>query len=281
MRFTSKLLAFFLTPVLAIGPVHAQVPGTDFQVQVLESDGAQVQAGSSSVKGYTIEVADSSGAPVAEAAVVVRLPESTPSGHFADGSHSGITYTDTSGHAHISGIRWDDSPGVISVKITASKGSVHAGTLYSQSLVSGMAKAAVPDARSVSAVVSPPDPVTPSRVITPRSEKASEAARSTPAVPSPSLSESPAEPGRLETAALLPSHVAPSQMSPYVSVTATPKGEKVHSGSGKTKWIVLAAVAAGAGIGVAMMGHGKASTPAAATTTGVSIGSPTVSIGAP
>ena len=72
------------------------------------------------------KMTDPEGAPVADAAVTFRLPEDEPSGTFANGSRVSVVSTDTSGRALVGGIRWIAS-GTVSVRVTATEGTAHAG----------------------------------------------------------------------------------------------------------------------------------------------------------
>src|SRR3954470_8769347 len=143
--FRTPLIPFILIPLLVGQPVWAQAPvsstsdetsgGTNLQLRVVGADSSRVPANSQSAKGFTIQVTDLHGAPVPEAAVAFRLPDSGSSGAFPDGSHSAVVYTDNTGNAHVDGIRWSETPGVAALRITASKGNEHVGLLVEQTLV--------------------------------------------------------------------------------------------------------------------------------------------------
>jgi hypothetical protein len=266
MRFFTQLLSVVLAPTLAVGPLGAQaadVTASEIEIHVVDSDGPTATAGSHSAKGWTVLVTNASGTPVPDAAVVVRLPESGPTGAFTDGSHSAVAYTDGAGRAHVADVQWSNDPGAMTIKLTATKGVVHAGTLLEENLTAAGQKA-------VSAPVAAPS--------TPSAKAPSLATPSLPiVVHAPSLEQTPPMLSPAPIARVAPA----SEVNPSVSITNNPGHEKVHSGSSKTKWIILAvAIAAGAGAGAAMMG-GHSSSSTSTPSSSVTIGTPTVSVGAP
>ena len=275
--FRTPLLPLFLVSLLIGEPVWAQTPvlpssdetggGSNLQVQVVSSDGSHVAAGSRSAKGLTVQVTDPSGNGVPEAAVAFRLPDSGSSGTFADGSHSAVVYTDNAGKAHVDGIQWNPTPGTAILRITVSKGNDHAGILVEQTLVSQP---------SGSVAAAPP-------------------LRSSPLPPPSAVLEEPAAPSRPVGALAVPSVSVESigrkgvqaanplspAAEPSVSVVSSPQ-ERLSNGGSKKKWIILGiALAAGAGAGFAMAGKGGNSGSTAASTSSISFGSPTVSVGHP
>jgi len=254
MRFLFQPLSIFLASVLATAPIQAQA-AADIQLRVVDSDGAAVTAGSSGTKGFTVQVTDGTGLAVQDAAVVLRLPETGSTGVFSDGTRAAVAYTDSSGLAHLPAIQWNSAPGVAGVKITASKGTSHAGIMVQETLSAASSPVAVqPALPPPPAISTPPAPIE--------------------HVPAP-------QPGVVSKPEGLPSVTpAVSVTSPSVSVVNGPTHENIHSG-GKTKWIVLAVVAAGAGAGFAFASKGKSSSSSSTASPGVSIGNPTVSFGQP
>jgi len=228
------------------------------------------------VKGYMFQVTDASGGAVADAAVVLRYPDEGPSATFLDGTHSAVVYTDASGKAFLSGIHWGGTPGPLAVRVTASKGTSHAGLLIEQTI-----KAA--QAQSASKTIAPPaDPVpAPSHPAAPPAEAA--AVESVPARPGtpailnrPELAASRPEKITSHASELLPVSV---RNEPGVTVTSATPGKADHSNT--KKWVIILAIAAGAGAGAAMAMRGKSSTSSPAASSAVSIGTPTVSVGNP
>ena len=269
-------VSLVLTPILAISPVCGQTPLSPtpqvseaaapqiLQLHLVEGDNSFAQVGSRTVKGFTIQLTDAAGAPVVDAAITFRLPDSSPTGAFADGRHSAVVYTDTAGRANIAGIKWGETPGLVAIRVTATKGTSHAGMLIDQTLTSGTASAASGPALPASsttlpvqpAVVAPTQPVpaqTVDKTIAPASQDAPVARTSaTPdAAPQPERS---------------------------VSVTSASPGEAPHKSH--AKWFIIAAIAAGAGAGVAIAGKGSKSSPSSSVPS-LSIGAPSISVGQP
>jgi hypothetical protein len=266
MKLPSQFATIILAALLATAPLRAEIPAVDplsasqLHIAVVDRDKESTAAGSESEKGFTVQVTDGSGTPVGESAVVFRLPDEGATGSFSDGAHSAIVYTSADGRARVSKIRWSDAPGVVAIKVTATKGEAHTGFLLLENLTPPVLSAVVPAA--------PPVPAAPV-------SKAPELATEPPLrVASPAAR--PSQPGALSKTVELPKPSAP----PVVSVVTTDRQEKLSSRSHK-KWIILAAViAAGAGAGLAMGGKSK-TTQSSTTTAGTSIGSPSISIGHP
>jgi hypothetical protein len=257
------------------GPLSAQtsaIPGAPpsetavsqaLRLRLVEGESTEVPAGSRAVQEFLIEVTGSSGAAVPDAAVTFRLPDAEPTGRFADGTHAAVAYTDQTGRAKIDGIRWNAAPGTVAIRVTATKGTAHAGILIQQTLAPiGTAALADPVSQTPTSVA--PPTTTPLPLAPPIDTQ---------------LLAKAIPPGQLATAASpVDARPALQNPEPAVSVTSASPGESKHSS--RTKWIILAAVAAaGAGAGVAMMG--KKSGASNPTAPGISIGPPSVSVGHP
>ncbi|MGI9072075.1 MAG: hypothetical protein ACR2JB_12375 [Bryobacteraceae bacterium] len=276
MTLTSRVISLLLTPLLILGPLPAQtsaIPPTSatdtassqaLRLRIVEGGNTEVPAGSRAVQEFLVEVTGSNGAAVPDAAVTFRLPDAEPTGRFADGTHAAVAYTGLTGRAKIDGIRWNAAPGTVPIRVTATKGTAHAGILIQQTLAPvGMAAFAHPVSQTPAFSVLPPT-ATPLPLAPPFDTQ---------------LLAKAIPPEQLATAAP-PPDARPAQQNPEpaVSVTSASPGESKHSS--KTKWIILAAVAAAAGgAGVAMMG--KKSSASNPTALGISIGPPTVSVGHP
>jgi hypothetical protein len=240
------------------------VPAPELQLRVIDSDGTSAPAGSHTKKGITIAVTDANGAPVEGAAVTFRLPDSGPSGNFADGSSVNVTYTDLSGRAHAADVSWNSSTGVADIRITAAKGTSHTGILFEETLTSSQ----TPQSQSPNAELRQPEH--PKQTAELKLPAASEStAASSPVPGEPPVKKHPLTPA---------SAGAPLDQRPSVSVTGATQGASVsHS---KAKWFVIAAIAIGAGAGVALATKGKSSSSAPQTTQ-ITIGSPSISVGHP
>ena len=262
-------------------------------------------------------VTDQSGTGVANAAVIFRLPDSGPSGAFADGTRSSIVYTDAQGKARTGPIHWGDTPGIVSLRITAAQAAAHAGLLFEETLsstapASPALATAIPAAAPVIAtqviatpVIATPVIATPGPRLAPGNLPA---ARRSPGVVIENVSAKStahkrarpvADPDDEETdpteaAAALPKTAAIDYDSPDANVpirhssetgadegdspgiSVTNAGGDVHSGHSKKKWLIALAAAAGAGVALAMLHRSSGS-----STSGLSIGSPSISVGHP
>lgn len=285
MKAVSISISVLLIPLVVMMPLRAEmaaavplvltpipeatVPSTptpseagSLQIRLAESGSTEVEVNSIAT-GYSIVVTDASGIPVAGAAVAVRLPEDAPTGFFVDGAHSAVAYTDVSGIAKFAKIHWSSKPGIVSIRVTAVKGNLHAGAVMDQNLVAhpGAAVQARTELQ---------------KLPQPQSETANSPGPPTPGTP---VSISSVHSGAAgEDSAIRPAQTSASA-DPAVTVVNTP-GITGGSHGGK-KWILIAVAAAGAGIGAALaLGiGGKASAATSASSTGVTIGSPTVSVG--
>lgn len=305
MKLFSRSVAVVLTPLLVVMPLWSQTavptgiaPATEASVQtlqlrLLDNDNPKATVNSQSAKGFTLQVVDPLGAPVSDAAIAVRLPDSGPTGAFADGSRSAVVYTDKEGRAQVGVIRWAATPGLVALRVTATKGDSHAGMLIEETLT---AAAPVVPATAVAAALAPVTPAVVSPEVAARTVVTPVAAVSKPTVsvaqpvipapaPAPSVqviaknslsTSAPLMPGTTAASAPAAQAVIPQQQ-PAVSVSTPAPGEVQHKSH--AKWIIIALVAVGAGAGVAMVGKGKksSSTPSAA----VSVGSPSISVGGP
>ena len=249
MKSLSSFLSLVLIPLIAVLPIRAQLPPAPSNTEAT----LQLRMVESSPNKFAVEVVDGAAKPAAGAAVAFRLPDTDPSGTFADGSHAAVVYTDINGRAQIGGIQWNRSSGVASVRITAAKGAGHAGLIVEQPIAPNVV--AVPVAKAVPqpavaqpGVLQPP----PAKIVKAEPIAVAHSGASTPVAPAP---------------------------PPSVSVTNTKAspGETAHSSK---KWLVvlLVAGAAGAGAAFAFKGKGVSAAPAAPS---LSIGNPSISIGHP
>jgi hypothetical protein len=273
MRFLFLSASLLLATAMVASPLPAQspaddsapgIPAPELQLRVIDSDGTSAPAGSHTKKNITIEVTDANGVPVGGAAVTFRLPDSGPSGKFADGSSASVAYTDASGRAHAGNVSWSSAAGVADIRITAAKGASHTGILFEETLTPGQSAQSKPPKAEVSESESPKQVAQLKMPAPPDSVAASSALPGDPPVAKHSLSAASA--------------AAPLDQRPSVSVTGATQGA---SGShSKAKWLIIAAIAIGAGAGVALAAKGKSSSSAGQTTQ-LTIGSPSVSVGHP
>jgi len=249
MKSLSSFLSLVLIPLIAVLPIRAQLPpassGTEatLQLRIVES----------SANKFMVEVTDGAAVPTPGAAVAFRLPDTDPTGTFADGSHATVVYTDINGRAQVVGIQWNRPSGVATVRITAAKGAAHAGLLVEQPIAPNVVP--VPVAKAV-----PQPAVTQPGVLQPQPAKI---VKAEPIAIAHSGASAPVVP-------------APPPSVSVINTNASP-GETAHSSK---KWLVvlLVAGAAGAGAAFAFKGKGASAAPAASA---LSIGNPSISIGHP
>jgi hypothetical protein len=274
MRLFFQLVSILLSPLLAAGPLAAQAPVSDqLQLRVADSDGTAARAGSHTVKSFAIQVTDASGSGVADAAVVLHLPDTAATGTFPDGSHATVAYTDQTGVAHFPAIQWGAAPGAAALRVTATKGAARAGMLLDQTLTAEtLVTVKAPPAEIVKTDPPRPNGTDTTPDLAPKTQASAASANAPARVP---------QPGTPEQTDRLPSPRAVSPGAPSVSVVNGLTKEKIHSGSSRTKWIIIAAIAVGAGAGIAMAGKGKSSSSSGSTPTGPTIGGGSVNVGNP
>ena len=286
----SSSLSVLLCSLLVITPVYGQAPTPGsvnisaapdaLQLRVVDLETVQSKSQAGGTQTFSVEVTDSSGTAVPSAAVTCRLPDSGPTGTFADGTHAAVAYTDASGRATFEPVHWGDVPGDVGMRLTATKGTVHTGILVQANLaaaphVSGSSENAVPVPRETTIVTVPTAKVT------------EPAASAQPTVIEPVVSvtkpnvKSTQEPGQVAPKAAPadpgPDKLTPSAVEPSVSVSRTSAADAPHSSHAKWYVLALVGVAAAAGAGMAMRGHsGSSSTTPSAS---IAIGTPTVSVG--
>lgn len=270
MNFVSGSLAIALSALLIASPVSARpfaadapVSADSIQLQLVSKADSSFRINSLCTTGLQVEVIDAAGMPVSDAAVAFRLPDDGASGTFPDGSRSMVRYTDRSGKAQSAAIRWNSTPGPVSIRITAAKGGGHAGLLLDEMLTQG--------ALPATAALHVNRPQIEARAIETRA--AVNAPPSTDARDSDSDDEQDvARSGAASADEPLP------DPEPSVSITSASPAGGPHISK---KWIILAAVAAAAGVGAMMALRATGGSSSGGASSGVSIGSPTISIGHP
>jgi hypothetical protein len=125
-------LAVLLVSILMQDPPAGNP--TTLQIHVIEGEGVAYPVGGRATRGVTVRVTNETGKPVEGASVSFRLPEEGPSGTFSSGSRTEIATTKADGTASAWGMQWNRTEGPFEIRITAGKGSVHAGTVCAVSL---------------------------------------------------------------------------------------------------------------------------------------------------
>ncbi len=285
--FRTSAIPLVLIPSLVVSPILAQSAfsasdpssqASNIQLRVIEES----NAGSVRAKALTVQVRDENGRPVQDAAVAFRLPDTSASGTFADGTHSAVAYTDAFGTAHVEGIRWIASSGSVPVRITASKGTSHAGLLYEEKLSESVIPPSTPALRAEENSVKAPLPSfapalpvpgvaaldQPKASIVPAGgELATMVAAARPSVSISNFSKSSS--GSVDSLR--------SNADPSISISSSPQGYSNHSSL--KKWLIWSAVLAGAGAGASFAFSGRSSSTSATSGSTSTIGTPTINIG--
>ena len=280
----SSAISACLVPLLIASPVWSQaIPAAasasnptasnQLRLRLADSDGSQILANTRTARGLGIQVVDENGAPVSDAAVAFRFPDVGSSASFADGSHSAVAYTDAGGNAHVGNFQWNAVPGPVALRVTATKGASHAGLMVEQTLISGTpSQASVP----VRPIPTPAAGEAEAAIRTPEPEEVVVASAAAASEVAPRLASAGGD------YMANPYRGARLGVSPIVSISSSDKnGHDYSYHSSKKKWVILAIIAgAGAGAAFALMNSKSAST-AVTSSSGVSVGSPTISIGHP
>lgn len=287
--FRTSFIPLVLIPSLVVSPIWAQSvsasadpngEASNLQLRVIEEPRAN--AGFVPAKGLTVQVRDGNGRPVQDAAVAFRLPDTTPSGTFSDGTQSAVAYTDASGTAHVDGIRWIATSGSVPVRITASKGNSHAGLLFEEKLSDSPAPSAIPAVRADEASAKPALPAFTPALPAPGVAAVDQPKASVAPVPGEVAAIAPAARPSVSISNLSRSSSANatsirSNADPSVSISSSPEGYSNHSSL--KKWLIWSAVLAAAGAGAAFAFSNRSSSTSTTSSSTSTIGAPTINIG--
>lgn len=218
----------------------------------------------------TVLVTDETGNPVANALVSFRLPDVGSSGTFNSGLPTEIVTTGQDGRATLSGVQWNSNPGTVALRITAMKDQARAGIMSTQYLSDKVAAAIDPKTSSVNFEVLP-------------AKGTAKQFTAAPVKIEPVPPKSEAAVARSETSPVLsdPAPVTTEALAPKLG-DASGEGVFTAGHRGYGKWIIIGAiVAGGAAAGVMLATSKGASSPATVSSTGISIGTPTIIVGHP
>jgi hypothetical protein len=111
-------------------------------VVILEGEGAINNIRQPAASELAVRVEDESHRPVARAAVLFTLPDSGPSGAFADAGRTLLVRTDNAGRAAAKGLRANGTQGKFEIQVRASFGSLTANASITQvnSVVAGVTR---------------------------------------------------------------------------------------------------------------------------------------------
>ncbi len=116
-------------------PARAQDTAPRLQIEVIEGQGGINSIGQRSNREPVIQVEDENRKAIAGASVVFFLPSMGPGGTFDNGSTTLTTTTNGQGQAVARGIRFNNQPGEMQIRVTASYAGQTANTIITQTNV--------------------------------------------------------------------------------------------------------------------------------------------------
>jgi hypothetical protein len=270
-------------------------------IAVVSGEGATHAPGEHVAKPVTVQVTDGTGQPVEGARVSFQVPREGPGGVLSSGLGTDLGTTDADGRATVRSLQLNRIAGRYLIRVTAAKDQARAGIVLPQfiternsvrEIADRTAPPAAPD-KALPAAASPaPPPVQPNSapletapnapipLQKAREPKALTAAIRAARAPA-QASEEAAPPGPPRIPTIVITQGSRKPVAGAISGVYT-----AHQGKSHKKWIWLGLLAAG-GVGGAFAGSSMGATAAhnsataAAVTAGVSIGTPTFSIGKP
>lgn len=116
-------VVYLCAAILSLAPFVA-FPQSGDPLRIEINDGAEtvVPRNSASARRIAVTVLGAGKQPIPNATVTFRLPAEGPSGVFPSGLRSESLLTGPKGEAFIHGIRWNDTPGRLEVRVIASSG---------------------------------------------------------------------------------------------------------------------------------------------------------------
>lgn len=119
-------------------PARAQNPA-GLQIVIVEGEGAINNVKQRVNREPIVQVEDENHKPIAGAAVIFFLPNDGPGGTFANGSTTFTTTTNSQGQAVARGIRFNNQPGSMQLRVSASFAGQAATAVITQTNVLGVA----------------------------------------------------------------------------------------------------------------------------------------------
>jgi len=119
-------------------PAWAQAPA-GLQIIIVEGEGAINNVKQRVNREPIVQVEDENHKPVAGAAIIFFLPNDGPGGTFANGSSTLTTTTNAQGQAVARGIRFNNQPGSMQIRVSASFAGQTASAIITQTNVLGLA----------------------------------------------------------------------------------------------------------------------------------------------
>ena len=103
-------------------------------LRVVQGEAMTYATGTRATRGITVEITDEIARPVPGVSISFLLPDSGPTGTFANGGRNEVAVTGADGRATVWGMQWGRAVGRVDVRITAALGGVRAGTVVTQTL---------------------------------------------------------------------------------------------------------------------------------------------------
>jgi hypothetical protein len=121
MRFLCVMLAYLLALQMMPPPAMAQEqPKPKLNIVIIEGEGAVNNIKQRTAREPIVQVEDENHRPLAGASVVFLLPDSGPSGVFANGTRMMTVLTDQQGRAVATGLRPNSVVGKFQIRVNAS-----------------------------------------------------------------------------------------------------------------------------------------------------------------
>ncbi len=267
-------------------------------IAVVSGEGATHAPGERVAKPVTVQVTDGTGRPVEGARVSFQVPREGPGGVLPSGLGTDLATTDADGRATIRSLQLNRFAGRYAIRVTAAKEQARAGIVLQQFIAernSGRESAdrtapvAAPEKAPAAALpVVPPSPAKPAPPETaPAAPIPPQKAKEPKALTAALLTKTPvAESAAPPKPARIPTIVITQGSGKPAAGAMAGGGYAGRPGKSHKKWIWIGILAAG-GVGGAFAGSSLSATPAhnsataAAVTAGITIGTPTFSVGKP
>ncbi len=133
MRNHLQYLAIVMVGLTLETSLPAQAPVAGLSITILEGDNAIVNTRQRLSREAVVQVEDENRKPVAGAAVTFFAPNNGASAVFSNGSNNITLFTDNQGRAVVRGMKPNNVPGKVEIKVTATKeGFRSASTILTQ-----------------------------------------------------------------------------------------------------------------------------------------------------
>jgi hypothetical protein len=131
------LSCLLLTNLLSAERSDAPQTAPALNIVIVEGEGTLNNVKQRVNREPIVQVEDENHKPVAGAAVVFFLPNSGPSGTFANGSQTLTVTTDATGRASATGIHPNHTLGKMQIRVTASANGLSASAMITQTNITG------------------------------------------------------------------------------------------------------------------------------------------------